>query len=338
MVSTTNRRRRLLESRAKIIPPARLDDSLCFYCPQDNVDALRHPRVKRWIRFVTQSYVPTVDKRDRNILLLLPCAKLKPYLLSPEHLAINASLIRAGFLPDGDASLLGDFAAHLPEGFPPEALSLAPLRGGRVVVHRAVMSEPLGFVPYAYVYQYQGAQSVACSYDDPGLFEGRGNAVSPWRKDCSGTRAAPGRWRWGDNERRSFAEMHNEMSTTLARVIARLRPYYSDVIGWAAPGLTHRSFILARAKRAANGVAAYRQVGTEHLALIGTNDILPAGSAIECLPTPQQCEAAKRRLAKRLRRPLKAVAGHYARGGCGATPLALPELLTTLVARLQRDG
>jgi len=337
MVSTTNRSRRLLESRAKIIAPAKLDDSLCFYCPQDNVDALDHPRVKRWIRFVTGSYVPTVDPKDHNILLLLPCTKLKPYLLSPEHLSINTSLVRAGFLPDGDASLLGDFATHLPAAFPPEALSLAPLRKGRVVVHRGVMSEPLGFVPYAYVYQFGGQQSVACSYDDPGLFEGRGNAVSPWRKDYTGIPAGPGRWRWGDNERRSFVRMHNEMSKTLARVVARLRPYYRDVVAWAAPGLTHRSFILERAMRGANGVAASRKVGADHLDLIGTNDLLPPESAIECLPTPEQCDSAKRRLAKRLRRPLRAVGGHYARGGCGATPLALPELLTFLAARLERD-
>jgi hypothetical protein len=336
MVSTTDRKRRLLESRVKICPPAKLDDSLCFYCPQDNVDALGHPRVRRWIRFVTERYTPSIRRKERPILLLLPCTKRKPYPLSPEHLSINASLIKAGFLPQDGPSLSGSFSRQLPEGFPPEVLSLAPLRKGNVVVHRAVMSEPLVFVPYEFAYMYAGSQSVACSYDDPGLFEGRGNAVSPWRKDFTGIAVSPTRWRWGDGERRAYVAMHNEMSAGLARVMARIGPYYGAVVAWVAPGLTHRSFILDRSRRGANGVSASRRVGSENLELRGANDILPAGSQIECLPTPQQCEAAKRQLAKRLRRPVAAIGGYYSRGGCDATPLALPELLTFLVSRLER--
>jgi len=342
MVATTDRQARIQESRKKICSPARLDDELCFYCPQENLEALEHPRVRRWLKFVREEYVPPIDKRNgkklRSILLLLPCTKTKPYLLSPEHLSINASLLRAGYRPMTKQSLPEGFSVHLPAGFPPEVLSIAPLRKGDIVVHRAVISEPLGFVPYEHVLSYRNKPSPASSYDDPGLFEGRGNAVSPWRKDFTGIRISPTKWRWGVEESRAYVMMHNEMSKTLAHVIGRLRPYYTEVIAWVAPGLTHRSFILDAAQRSANGVAASRRAGGESLPLRGANDLLPPGDRIECLPTPQQCELGKARLAKRLGRPVSAIGGYYSRGGGDATPLALPELLKFLVSRLQRNG
>jgi hypothetical protein len=338
MVSTSNRRLRILESRVKICSPSKLDDELCFYSPQDNVDALKHPRIRRWLRFVAQTYAPKIKRKGRTILLLLPCTKTKPYPLSREHLGINAALIKAGFKPMEGESLAGAYAQHLPAGFPPEVLSLAPLRKGNVIVHRAVMSEPLVFVPYEHLLSYGNQPSPACDYDDPGLFEGRGNAVSPWRKDFTGVQISPNQWRWGDAERRAYVTMHNEMSKGLAHVIGRLRPQYDDVVAWCAPGLTHRSFILAGDRRSANGVPASRRVGKEALPLHGANDTLKAADQIECLPTPEQCEAAKRSLAKRLGRSVSAIGGHYSRGGGGATPLALPELLTFLVARLERDS
>src|SRR5271166_2078405 len=136
MVTTANRKTRILESRKKICPPAKLDDQLCFYCPQENVEALQHPRVRNWIKFVSREYVPRTNKKDHNILLLLPCTKTKPYLLSPEHLHINAGLIAAGFRPQSAETLAGDFSAHLTKGYSPEVLSLAPLRRGNVVIHR----------------------------------------------------------------------------------------------------------------------------------------------------------------------------------------------------------
>jgi len=210
--------------------------------------------------------------------------------------------------------LAGAFAAHLPPGFRPEVLSIAPLRKGKVVVHRAVISEPLVFVPYEHILSYGKLRSPACDYDDPGLFEGRGNAVSPWRKDFTGIPISPTKWRWGDGERRAFVTMHNEMSGRLARVLGRLRPYYSDVVAWVAPGLTHRSFILERAHRGAHGVATSRLVGGEKLYLQGTNDLLPADYRIECLPTPRQLEAGKQRLAARLGRPVSSIGGYYSRG------------------------
>jgi hypothetical protein len=337
MVTTTDRKIRVLESRKKICPPAKLDDELCFYSPQENVEALEHPRVRHWLKFVSREYVPKTDKKAHTILLLLPCTKTKPYPLSPEHLRINAGLVAAGFLPEEGETLADKFSDHLPAGFSPEVLSLAPLRKDGIVVHRAVMSEPLAFVPYEYVFQFGKQQSPACAYDDPGLFEGRGNAVSPWRKDFTGISKSSNKWGWGDEERRAFVTMHNEMSKTLAHVIKRLKPYYSEVVAWVAPGLTHRSFILDREHRSADGVAASRRVGEESLPLYGANDVLAPDAQIECLPTMKQCESARRRLAKRLGRPVAAVGGYYSRGGGDATALALPELLQFLTARLKRS-
>src|SRR5271169_3761250 len=114
MVTVTDRKTRILESRRKICLPAKLDDELCFYSPQENVEALKHPRVRRWIRFVTREYVPVVDKKCHTILLLLPCTKRKPYPLSPEHLRINAGLVAAGFRPMKGATLAEDFSGYLP--------------------------------------------------------------------------------------------------------------------------------------------------------------------------------------------------------------------------------
>jgi hypothetical protein len=334
MVTTTDRKIRILESRKKICPPAMLDDDLCFYSPQENVEALKQPRVRQWLKFISEEYIPKTDKKSHSILLLLPCTKTKPYLLSPEHLHINSGLIAAGFRPQKGESLVADFAAHLPSGFSPDVLSLAPLKKSNVVIHRAVISEPLVLVPYEFVFKQGIRPSPACAYDDPGLFEARGNAVSPWRKDFTGIAVSPTKWRWGSEETRAYVTMHNEMSKTLAQVIARLRPHYDAVVAWVSPGLTHRSFILARDQRSANGVAAARRVGKLNLQLHGANDLLLPAVRIECLPTIEQCAIAKARLAKRLGRSASAIGGYYSRGGGGATPLALPELLKFLVTRL----
>jgi hypothetical protein len=337
MVATTDRHLRILESRKKICAPAKLDDELCFYSPQENVEALEHPRVQQWLQFISKEYVPKIDRKYRAVLLLLPCTKTKPYPLSPEHLRVNRTLIEAGFRPFEGETLADAFSAYLPAGFSSDVLSLAPLCKGNIALHRAVISEPLVFVPYEYVFSWDVRPSPACAYDDPGLFEGRGNAVAPWRKDFTGISVSRTRWRWGDAERRAYVAMHNEMSKRLAQVIARLRPYYSDVIAWVAPGLTHRSFILAREQRNAQGVPSSRRVDRQSLFLEGANDFLEPAARIECLPTREQCEIAKRRLAKRLGRSPTAVGGYYSRGGGEATPLALPEMLEFLISRLPQN-
>ena len=45
MVTVANRAQRVVESAQKIESPFALDETLCLYSPQDNVDALDHPRI-----------------------------------------------------------------------------------------------------------------------------------------------------------------------------------------------------------------------------------------------------------------------------------------------------
>lgn len=330
MVTTDDRPQRLRESAAKYRPPFALDPSLALYCPQDNVDSLAHPAIKAWFDFILKDYTPALPAAPRRVLLLLPCTATKPYILSTEHRRINAALLAGGFRPTAGAAplLLPLRAADEAE----ELFSLAPLlHPSGTVAHRAVISEPLGLVPYEHMLSYPGGVSPAVMYDDPGLFEERGNAVSPWRADCSATRVSATRWKWGPNEKRAYVAMHNAMADVVAAALSRFGDAYTHRISWVAPGLTHRSFVVARDERAAHGVAATKQAGTEKLALTGANDLLPASARITALPTRQQCQVALQRLADRLGISTTAAAGPFGRGGGGATPLALPELLEDLL-------
>ena len=58
MVTVSNRAQRVLESKFKIESPFILDETLCLYSPQDNVDALAHPRIADWLRFIQHDYTP----------------------------------------------------------------------------------------------------------------------------------------------------------------------------------------------------------------------------------------------------------------------------------------
>lgn len=334
MVTTDDRATRVLESAAKFRAPFTLDPSLALYCPQDNVDSLHHPRITAWFDFVGRDYNPTLPDVPDRVLLLLPCTRTKPYILSTEHKRINAALIAAGFTPTApaDPTLLS-----LREAGEPEALfSLAPLlHPDGVVIHRAVISEPLGLVPYEHMLTYPGGTSPAVLYDDPGLFEERGNAVSPWRPDHSAVRVSATRWKWGPAEKRAYVAMHNEMARVVAEALARFGGAYTRRISWVAPGLTHRSFVVAKAERAAHGIVAQRMVGAERLALVGSNDLLPEGLRLTALPTREQCQNALARLAVRLGKTPAEAAGHFGRGGGDATPLALPELLEDLLAAIR---
>lgn len=332
MVTTDDRDRRLVESAAKYRPPFTLDPTLALYCPQDNVDSLRHPAIRAWFDFVLKDYQPVLPA-GRRVLLLLPCTATKPYLLSTEHKRINAALLAAGFVPTAPADPV---LLPLREAGEPEALfSLAPLvHPSGTVVHRAVISEPLGLVPYEFMLRYPGGVSPAVQYDDPGLFEERGNAVSPWRADHSATRVSASKWKWGPNEKRAYVDMHNVMAETVAQALSRFGHIYAQRISWVAPGLTHRSFVIAKEERAAHGIAATKQAGAEKLALTGANDLLPPALRITALPTRPQCAAALARLADRLGITTKEAAGPFGRGGGGATPLALPELLEELLAEV----
>jgi hypothetical protein len=339
MVTVVNRAQRVLELKQKIESPFSLDETLCLYSPQDNVDALAHPRIADWLRFIQLDYMPNLPPGRRHVLLLMPCTKTKPYPSSSEHKHINQRILEAGFHPTESLLLPQQLRARLEEKFDDDVLNLSPLIDSRgTVVHRVVISEPMALVPYEHIVDYQGKPSPATAYDDPGLFENRGNAVSPWRADCTAVTLSPARWQWGDEERRHYVLMHNAMAETIAAVIARVAQHYTDIVSWVAPGLTHRSFILAREERAANKVAAWRRVGTDRLDLIGANDRLPSGQNIECLPTRQQCTHAVHALASRLGVSADHAKGIYARGGADATPLVLPELLDVLVARLRGEA
>ena len=333
MVTTDDRAQRLLESAQKYRAPFTLDPTLALYCPQDNVDSLKHPRVAAWFDFILRDYVMKLPDAPRRVLLLLPCTATKPYIHSTEHRRINVALLAAGFVPTGpaDPKLLSARAADEPETL----FSLAPLQHtDGTVIHRAVISEPLGLVPYEHMLAYPGGESPAVAYDDPGLFEDRGNAVSPWRADCTATRVSAKTWKWGANEKRAYVEMHNAMADVVAKALTRFGAIYTRRISWVAPGLTHRSFVVSKSECASHGVVATRQVGAERLSLIGANDLLPPALQLHALPAREQCAAAILRLAKRLDRTPAEAAGHFARGGGNATPLALPELLEDLLATI----
>lgn len=336
MIKVEDKARRIIESAAKIQRPFVLDESMCFYSPQDNVDALRHPRVEGWLRYIEDEYEPQLPAGVKTVLLLLPCTKIKPYPFSSEHKAINQRLLESGFRPSEPDYLPRDLLERLERRFEPDVLNLSALSNDEgVVIHRMVISEPLGLVPYECIATFKGGQSPAVCYDNPGLLEDRGNAVSPWRSDCTALRCSGSRWEWGDEERRQYVVMHNRMSETLAKIVARIGHRYDDMIAWVAPGLTHRSFILHRDERSLHKVPATRRVGNNRAELIGANDRL-INSSINCFPTREQCQKALMEIATRLNVSKRKALGTFARGGVGATPLALPELLDTLVARIGR--
>lgn len=338
MVSVDDRAKRVLESALKIESPFQVDEELCLYCPQDNVDSLKHPRIAQWLEFIQNEYEPELPEAERRVLLFMPCTKTKPYPFSSEHLAINQRLLDEGYRPIHRKYLPQELIARLEPQFSPEVLNLSPLASDRgTVLHRMVISEPMAVVPYEHIAEYQGKPSPAVAYDDPGLFENRGNAVSPWRADSTAVQMSPTRWKWGDEERRQYVVMHNEMARILAHVVSRIGRHYTDIVSWVAPGLTHRSFVLARDERAFHHVTTSRKAGAKRLELVGANDHLTTANRITCLPLPDDCKDAIERLSRRLGIDIPHATGIYARGGANATPLALPELLDVLVERLAHN-
>jgi hypothetical protein len=302
MVTVEDRSRRVQESRLKIEKPFQLDETLCLYSPQDNVEALTHPRIAEWLDYIQNHYEPELPEASQRVLLFMPCTKTKPYPFSTEHMAINQRLLDEGFAPLRSTCLPQELQARLEPQFSPDVLNLSPLANGRgTIVHRMVISEPMAVVPYEHIVEFNGKPSPAVAYDDPGLFENRGNAVSPWRADSTASRMSATRWKWGDEERRQYVIMHNEMARILANVVARIARNYTDVISWVAPGLTHRSFVIGRDERSLHNVATSRMVGGQRLGLIGANDHLAPERRIACLPLPDDCKRAIERLSRRLK-------------------------------------
>ncbi|MDY6860604.1 MAG: DUF5591 domain-containing protein [Pseudomonadota bacterium] len=328
---------RFHQSQEKIQPPYALDPELCLYSPQDNLESLTHPRIADWIAFVTERYMPELPQEGRKVLLMLPCTATKPYPFSSEHQAINRRLYDEGFRPIARQPLAQELCARLGPGDPQELMDVSILSDGKgTYIHRAVISEPMALVPYETITGYEGKPSPSHAYDDPGLFEKRGNAVSPWRVDSTAQQVGPGKWVWGANEKRAYVEMHNIMATLLARVMERIGGLYDARISWVAPGLTHRSFVLEKAARKDHGVTASKLCGTERLAFVGANDLLPPELRITCLPETADCTDAIERLARRLGTTPDRVGGAWSRGGANATPLALPELLDVLITRIHQ--
>ncbi|MDQ7993414.1 MAG: hypothetical protein REI45_12155, partial [Propionicimonas sp.] len=242
-------------SRRKIRAPFELDPSLCLYSPQANVDALAHPRVASWLEFVTGGWEPLeVRGTTRRLALLLPCTRLKPYVTSREHRAINAALLAAGWSPAWPEQPPSPLLDLLEPDEHPDVLTVSPLVRDGVALDRFVVSEPLALVPYTEALYHGGQQSPATSYDDPGLFESRGTSVSPERSDCTARQAADGSWRWGPAERAAYVRMHNEMAAHLTTAIRRLAPFYDSWTAWVSLGLTHRSFLADAGLRADEGL------------------------------------------------------------------------------------
>ena len=302
MVTALDRSQRVLESRRKFHPPFALDESLCLYSPQDNVEALEHPRVRDGFDFIEGRYRPDLPDSRRTVLLMLPCAKTKPYVLSLEHMCIDAALRQAGFAPVGRSNLASELEKAVPPEFPCDVIVLGPLRNSDgLVIHRAVISEPLAFVPYEHMLTYEDKGSPACAYDDPGVFENRGNAVSPWRADFSGEAVGKRRWRWGVRQRAAYVAMYNAMAKRLAAVLTKLAPLYDERIAWVAPGLTHRSFALAKEERRAHRVPTSNAVGDARLKLTGANDLLALEDRVRVSAdgcSMRRCAGAARRAAR----------------------------------------
>lgn len=300
-------------AKAKPILPYTLDERMTFFCPQENLEALDWDVVKR---FHTWGLTRTPSEGDEPaVLLLMPCEKVKPYALSPEHRAINGALHAAGFLPSGR----GDWPQELAGQAPEELLSNAPLRGRGLRIDRAVVSEPFGVVPYEAIYHWDGGLTPCARYDDPGLFEGRGLHCL-WREDSTSIAMSNGKYRWGSAERGAFVEMHNRLVARIVETLNELAPHYDQIVAYTTPTLTHRSFLADRAGRLEAGLPSSRKVDGETRELVGVGDLAPG--LVEVLPSGAGLDA------------LRAARG----GRLPSDVLQQPDALAQLVERIERHA
>jgi len=252
---------------AKIAAPFTLDEDMTFLCPQENLEAMDLPVVRRFHRWISERRPETGP--EPAVLLLLPCEMRKPYTLSDEHLAVNGALIAAGYLPSGRGDWPDDLAAHAPA----ELLSNAPLVGNGLRIDRAVISEPFGIVPYEAVYRWRGRPSPCSRYDDPGLFEHRGIHCW-WRRDCT-TVPGPRGARWGDSERAAYVEVHNRLARLMGETLEAWAPAYRRILAYVAPRMTHRSFLDDVAGRRRARIPGARLAGGRRMPLRGVADDWP---------------------------------------------------------------
>jgi hypothetical protein len=318
-------------SRRRITAPFTLEESLTFYCPQENLEAFENPIVSGFHRFMTASYEPPVAD-GRTIMLILPCTNNKPYLMSREHLTVNSHLLGKGFEPVGEAEIPAGLEAHLPPDHDPQVLNNGLLLREGLFLHRFVISEPLALVPYELIYYYKGEMSPASRYEDPGLFEHRPNTVCPWRTDCTAIQKGY-EFKWGDNEKLAYVQAHNKLVELIAEILHRLRPNYHGIIAYVSPRLIHRSLLSSAQEKHVNELRTTRRIASKAHRLLGVNDIHPG--LVTIIPTKQEFQRVFGSLEERLQSeqgPITRakVRGYFARGGGGATPLALPEALQVL--------
>jgi hypothetical protein len=336
MVDIHSREHWLHISDQKPIPPYTLDPTLTFYCPQENVEAFQHPDVRSFHAYMLENYRPPKSGSDRAVALLLPCTKTKPYTLSKEHLEINRQLLEHGLAPEGEADYPTALLNALPKGYLREVLHNGLLTIDGLSVHRYVLSEPLGLVPYEHVYTWRGKPSIASRYDDPGLFEHRGTAVCLWRQDHTAVQTPDGKYRWGPAERAAYAQAHNFLSKLVAVLLTNLKPFYSQIIGYVSPKMTHRSFLSSAAEKVENHLPCTKQTQMGKVQLVGVNDRAPG--LVEIIPKAHELNAIFDRLTERLQTHKKMKPGqvraYFASGGGGATPLILPESVTVLMRHL----
>jgi len=324
---------RVMMAHAKIVPPFTLDESLTFFCPQENVEALAHPQVQALQQFMLTEYEPPVRSK-RAIMLMLPCTKTKPYSLSTEHQSINAYLLSLGFRPIVDADFPCELESALGPASDPRLLNNQLWAREGLYLHRFVVSEPMALVPYEFIYSFQGKASPAARYDDPGLFEQRGSAVCPWRPDFTGVRHPDG-YRWGDNEKAAYVAVHNRLVELLVSMLERFGDAYLARLAYVSPKLTHRSFMTSAEEKRRAGLALGKRTSSGILRLQGVNDAHPG--LVCTIPNEAEIETILNSLAQRLpERTPSQIKGLFATGGHGATPLILPETLAILGQHLQR--
>jgi len=303
-------------AKGKPLAPYALDERMTFFCPQENLDALDWELVTRFhawgLRRAAAVAARAAGAGEQAVLLLMPCEKVKPYALSPEHRAINAALHAAGFLPSGR----GDWPEQLAGAADAALLSNAPLAGRGLRIDRAVVSEPFGVVPYEAIYRWEGELSPCARYDDPGLFESRGLHCL-WREDSTSIAMGNGRYRWGENERAAYVACHNRLVGRIVETLTALAPAYERIVAYTTPTLTHRSFLTDRAGRLAAGLPTGRRVGGRVRELVGVGDLAPG--LVEVLPTAAGLD--ELRAARRGRLP--------------ADVLQQPDALAQLIARIE---
>lgn len=321
------RENRVRAAHAKITPPFTLDEALTFFCPQENIDALDHPAVRGLHQHMVTQYEPP-PYGEKAVMLMLPCTKTKPYSVSAEHRAINRYLLDIGFQPAQESAYPPQLASALPAGVEPSVLNNSILRRDGLSLHRFVVSEPMALVPYEFIYTYDGHPSPAARYDDPGLFEHRGTSVCPWRSDFTGKKAAQG-YRWGDNEKSAYVDMHNRLVDLIAAMLTRFGDAYVARLAYVSPKLTHRSFFTSVEEKRKAGLVQGRRTSLGLLRLRGVNDSRPGW--VRCIPDEVEIDAILARLAERLPgRTPRQIKGSFATGGGGVTPLVLPETLDIL--------